>query len=108
VSWIDRLVALALLSGLAAGAVGSAQADECTVEDWRYNHVASLQKVKVEGSATCEKGRISIRAYDGSGDAQVFMGVASGVVRGYIFETYLDDIPENPESMSIKYSIEVR
>ena len=105
---VDRLTALALLSGLAVGATGSAHANECSVEDWRYNHVASLQNVRIEGSTTCEKGRIRIRAYDTSGDSPKFLGVATGVVQGYIFETYVEDIPENPESMEIKYSIEVR
>ena len=106
-NWASRFVALALLSGLAVGAVGPAQADECSIEDWRFRHSAG-RTLWIEGATTCEKGRIRIRAYDNSGDALDFIGVAEGVVEGYIFEAYINDVSEKPESVDIKYSIEVR
>ncbi len=105
---IVRFVPLALLMGFGAGAAGEDKAAECGVEDWRYMHVAVLQKLKIEGSITCEKGWIRIRAYDTHGDSPKFLGVAESVAEGYIFEAFVDDIAEKPESMEIKYSIEVR
>jgi len=106
-NWGSRFVALALLSGLAVGAAGSAHTDECSIEDWRSRHSAG-RTLWIEGATTCEKGRIRIRAYDNSDDASVFIGIAEGVVEGYIFEAYISDISEKPKSVEIKYSIEVQ
>ena len=100
---LSHCVAATVLVGLTASA---AIASECEVEDWRSRHTG--ESLWIEGATTCEEGRIRIRAYDNSGDASVFIGVADGVVKGFIFETYIDDIYENPESLEIKYSIKVR
>ena len=62
--------------------------------------------VTIEGSTTCEKGRISIRAYDTSDGSSKFMGVANSTVNGYIFKALVTAIYEKPASMEIKHSIE--
>ena len=105
---ISRFATLALLSGAAVCTNVPALAGECTIEDWRYSHDAPNQMVNIEGSATCAKGIIRIRAYEDRDGTQTFVGVAETFVRGHIFSTIIDAVPEKPEAMIIKYTIETR
>ena len=76
------------------------------VEDWRWYEAISGM-IKIEGSATCDKGRIRIRAYDKEGDGQQFLGTAQGLVRGHAFSATILDVVK-PDSLAIRYSIEPR
>ena len=76
----------------------------CEIEDWRwYSTVGSF--LTVEGVATCDTGHIRIRLYEGDGDKPKFLGTAEGFVHGHVFDAIGQNIPE-PQSLSIKYSIE--
>ena len=94
-------ISLALVMGF-----GVALGAECKVEDWRYRHVPGLQMVWIEGTTTCDKGEIQIRAYDTSEGTPKFMGVDGTFIEGHIFQASVSDVPKNPKSMEIKYAIE--
>ena len=45
----------------------------------------------IEGVSTCDKGYISIRLYEGTGEAQKFVGVGVGFIEGHTFTTFVQD-----------------
>ena len=94
-------VTLALLAG-----VGVAIGADCKLEDWRYRHVPLLKIIWIEGSTTCDKGEIRIRAYDTSEGTPRFIGVDNAFIKGHIFKARVSDVPNNPRSMEVKYVIE--
>ena len=59
----------------------------------------------IEGSATCDKGEIKLRLYDGEGDNKKFLGIAEGFIEGHTFQAMVQKIG-NPASLSIRFSIE--
>ena len=79
-----------------------AHAGDCKVEDWRFlDFSTSTPRIKIEGTTTCEKGHITIRAYDGSGK---YIGNDNTFIRGHAFNAYIEG--QVPKDMSIKYTIE--
>ena len=100
-----------LIAAAAAGLLfaGTAQACDdhhgaCEIEDWRWYTTAGTF-LQIEGVATYDTGHIRIRLYDGEGDKPKFLGTAEGLVKGHVFDAIGQNIPE-PQSLSIKYSIE--
>ena len=81
----------------------SAQTLACKIEDWRwYVSDATDDTIWLEGTTTCRKGKIAIRAYDGDDN---FLGMTQGYITGYTFKDYMDNV-RAPQSLSIRYSIE--
>ena len=80
------------------------QGGKCKVEDWRW-YSSSAGMLMIEGSTTCDKGRIRFRLYEGTGDKRKFIGVDSGFIEGHTFEAVMMNI-QKPKAPSIKYSIE--
>ena len=101
---MGHIATLVLLLGFGA-AFADDDAGKCSVEDWRYTYTAGLLVLTIEGSATCETGRIRVRAYDTSDGTSKFMGVAQTAIEGYIFSATVFAIYKNPASMDIKYAI---
>ena len=77
----------------------------CEVEDWKHVYSATLQAVRIDGVATCDKGQIRLRLYDGEGEARKFVGVETSYIEGHIFKSYVRPMAR-PRALSIKYSIE--
>ena len=75
---------------------------KCKLEAWRANS-AGMGLVMIEGSATCDRGRATIRLYDGD----KFLGVATGLVRGHALQAAATDIAAY-QALAIKYSITPR
>ena len=91
---------------LVAGAMGVASAcddhvGKCELEAWKSYRTGDY--VTIEGSATCDAGRITVRLYDGT----KFLGIANGRVRAHAAEAIASNVGAY-ESLSIKYSIELR
>ena len=80
---------------------------KCEIEDWKYTYTPMMQALQIDGVATCDKGEVRLRLYDGEGDAQKFVGVETAYIEGHIFKTILLPV-EKPHALSIKYSIEPR
>lgn len=102
-----RIFLSALIGVLFSVAVAVACDDhhgKCTLDAWRSSHIASLSAVKIEGSATCNEGRVNIRLFDEG----KFLGVADGYIEGHVLQVYADDMPTKPKALTIKYSIEPR
>ena len=62
-----RLIAL-LTAGLIAAGVAGACDDhhgECTIEDWRWQEVAVMEAIMIDGVATRESGKLALRLYEG-------------------------------------------
>ena len=102
-----------LIAAVAAGLLGVniAQACDdhygaCEIEDWRW-YTAAGSFLMIEGVATCNAGHIRIRLYEGEGDKPKFLGTAEGLVKGHVFDAIGQNIRE-PQTLSIKYSIEPR
>ena len=97
----------AMTAGLLCAGIAHACDDhhgKCEIEDWRwYSTLGSF--LTVEGVATCDTGHVRIRLYEGDGDKPKFLGTAEGFVEGHVFDAIGQNIPE-PQSLSIKYSIE--
>ena len=74
---------------------------KCELEAWRSYRTGDY--VTIEGSATCDAGRITVRLYDGT----KFLGIADGGVRAHAAEAIASDVGAY-ESLSIKYSIQPR
>jgi hypothetical protein len=96
-----RSSAILLAATLLASVVTSgAKADDCEVDAWR--HYADLAGgISIEGSTTCQCGRVYLRAYDG----ERFIGADSASVRGYTFRAWIRDVPK-PSDLNIKATVE--
>ncbi len=94
--------ALAMVALMLATWAAPARAD-CQIEDWRwsYNIFGSLF---INGTTTCEEGGITIRAYDG----EQFIGAASTLIGGYVFDVLITEVRESPRSLKIKHTIKQR
>ena len=77
------------------------QRQSCQIEDWRWSY-KRFKAVTVNGTSTCEEGKITIRAYDENGR---FIGADYNAVRGYSFTMTFFNIPVSPRSLKIKYTI---
>ena len=75
---------------------------QCEIEDWRWNTVPGTDFVMIDGVATCDKGEVALRLYDGDGGK--FLGVDTAYIEQHIFQTMLQGI-QNPSDIAIKYSI---
>ena len=103
--------ALAMVALMLATWAVPARAD-CQIEDWRWNYdfpglVANkgfTSSLAINGTTTCEEGRITIRAYDG----EQFIGATSTLIRGYVFDVLITNVHESPRSLKIKHTIKQR
>ena len=76
---------------------------KCKLEAWRaLSPVSGL--LPIDGSATCDKGFINIRLYDG----EKFIGTADGVIEGHVAQAFAQGISAKPKDLVIKYSIRTR
>ena len=76
----------------------------CQTEDWRWQYVEFYKMISIEGTTTCETGKITIRAYDGNGK---FVGTGWGFIEGHVFTiTPIMDILRKPRSLNIKSAID--
>jgi len=73
----------------------------CEIEDWRFRSQAPEYTV-IDGAATCARGRLSYRLYDG--DSDEFLAAGSTYIRGFVFEEFVE-IGPTPSSLVIRYSI---
>ena len=56
------LRALAASMLLVGTAVAQDEESACEVDDWRWYHTKALRVMGIEGVATCDTGRITLRA----------------------------------------------
>ena len=77
---------------------------KCEVEAWRWSGPTGGY-LTIDGAATCDAGRITIRLYEGEGGR--FLGVATGRVQGHAFEAIATDV-KSAKAVAIKYSIRPR
>ena len=85
------------------GADNTVSADACQIEDWRWRYVELLKAVSIEGTTTCETGKITIRAYDGNGE---FIGVGKDFIEDHVFKIGpIMGILQKPRSLEIKSTI---
>ena len=76
----------------------------CQIEDWRWQYVEFYKMIFIEGTTTCETGKITIRAYDGNGK---FVGTGWGFIEGHVLTIMpIMDIVHKPRSLNIKSAIE--
>lgn len=95
-----------LLAGAAmalALAAGSAEAQACQIEDYRAKYHASLGWISVKGTATCPRTHLTIRLYDSAG---VYLGSDRTAFSGYVFESYTQDVPHEPQGIQVRYTME--
>ena len=99
-----------LLAGLAFGLASSGalacddHVGKCKVEDWKHTYTGMMKALQIDGVATCDKGRIVLRLYDGEGDGRKFIGVETAFIEGHAFQAVKLQVAA-PRELSIKYSI---
>ena len=79
-------------------------ADACLIEEWRADYEPYLKMLTVEGVATCDKAKLSMRLYDGKGENRKFLGVGRTVIVGYVFEI-VEQLRVKPKDLSITFII---
>ncbi len=85
------------------GADNTVSEDACQIEDWRGHYMELLKAVSIEGTTTCETGKITIRAYDGNGE---FIGVGKDFIEDHVFTIGpIMGILQKPRSLDIKSTI---
>ena len=57
----------------------------------------------IDGVATCDKGEVALRLYEGEGGK--YLGADTAYIEKHIFQAMLQGI-QNPGDIAIKYSIE--
>ena len=77
----------------------------CKIEDWKHTHTGMMKALQIDGVATCDKGEVRLRLYDGKGDARKFIGVETAYIEGHIFTAIKFQVAK-PQELSIKYSID--
>lgn len=77
-------------------------AGKCKLDAWRARYVESMGTIFLDGSATCDRGRVIIRMYDGD----KFLGVLSRHIEGHAFRGTADVAAFT--DLKIKYSIDPR
>jgi len=76
-------------------------ASSCEVEDWKYSNTR-IGAIKVNGRATCSRGRLSLSLYDGA--TGEFIGSTVTYIDGFVFTAYVDGAA--PNEVQAKYSIQ--
>ena len=74
----------------------------CEIEDWRWNPVPGTDFVMLDGVATCDKGKVALRLYEGDGGK--FLGTDTAYIEQHIFQAMVQGI-QSPNDIAIKYSI---
>ncbi len=78
----------------------------CKIEDWRSMYHPSLQIVVIEGTTTCDTGRVTLRVYDEARDESPFVGIAETFITGHTFQASIMSVGKKPASVSFKANIE--
>ena len=93
-------------SMILAGAAAADDPPACEVEDWRWYHTTALQALGIEGVATCDSGRVTIRAYDRMQDGErFFLGVGRSVIKGRIFKAAIPAVDPRPANPVLEFSL---
>ena len=101
----NALLAILLLSLASTAALAcDDHFGTCEIEDWRWSGPMGGY-LTIEGVATCDTGRITLRLYEGEGGK--FLGVASSGITGHTFVAIATDV-NSASAVDIKYSIEPR
>jgi hypothetical protein len=74
----------------------------CAIEDWSFTDKAD--NIYINGTATCEKGKLTYRLYDGK--THKFIASDFTYIEGFAFQSYTDGV--SPKNMEIKYTIDSR
>ena len=99
------LYALAASMILAGAAVAQDEQPACEVEDWRWYHTKALRIMGIEGVATCDSGRVTLRAYDQNGEAREFLGVERAFIKGGIFKTQILAVDPRPADPVVEFTV---
>ena len=99
------LCALAASMMVAGAAVAQDEDSACAVEDWRWYHTNALRALGIEGVATCDTGRITLRAYDRINGGRVFLGVGSTTIEGRIFKARILAVDPRPTDPVVEFTV---
>ena len=97
------LAAVLLVLGTGVAVACDDHVGTCKLEAWRALPLVG-DYLTIDGSATCDKGFLKIRLYDG----KTFIGTADGLIEGHVAEAIATGISANPKDLVIKYSIRPR
>ena len=97
-------LALAGFSGVALAC--DDHVGKCELDAVKASYSKSMRLLSFHGSATCDRGRVVMRVYEGD----EFLGVVSDGFRGHAIRTTHVDAPADLKiaDLKIKYSIDPR
>lgn len=100
---------LAITPGQAPAQSAAEKTDQtaCKIEDWRWTYSDMLKALTVEGAVTCNAGHLIMRVYAEKEEKAVYLGNANSFINGYAFTAVVTDVEDQPESVSIKYTVSV-
>ena len=101
-NWTIRTAAAAALPWATAAVPCDDHVGTCEVEDWRWNAVPGGM-LMVDGVATCDEGKITLRLYEGEGGP--YLAAETAYIENHIFQTVVIGV-ERPAAVAIKYSID--
>ena len=100
------LLVLGLSQAVADSHMEKTDETQCKIEDIRWTYRDSAERLRLEGTATCSSGYIVIRAYAKKQAETVYVGNMETFIRGYAFSSSIRNVPEMPDTLTIKYTIE--
>ena len=102
---MKKILTMAAAALAFAGAMPVTACDDhhgtCEIEDWRWQSIAVMDAVMLDGVATCNGGWIALRLYEGEGGK----GADTAYIEQHVFQAALQGI-KNPSDITIKYSID--
>ena len=102
---LASLLIFAPSQGSAQSTLEKTDATPCRIEDWRWAYNDTIKAVHVQGATTCSSAHVIMRAYTKAGEEAVYLGNLEAYSEGHAFEAYLTDVQDEPESLSVKYTI---
>ena len=96
---VGACLAVALASNAAPVMACDDHIGECEIEDWLAKELGGT--MLLEGVATCDTGRVTLRLYDND----TFVAMERAYIEGHAFRTLVHDV-ETKTTYELKYSID--
>ena len=78
----------------------------CKIDDYfwsSHQFYDGTESIKVQGTATCRRGWLTLNLHDG--ESEVFIGKIVALIDAYSFDTTIIDVRYIPEKLKLKYEV---
>ena len=74
----------------------------CEIEEWNYSQGGLF--LEIFGVATCERGSVGIRLYDGEGESHKLLDIGEALISSHVFKAMFL-LSEEPKALSVKFNV---